>query len=422
MSTGQLSTSNQDGLLAHVSASHPPSQQMRPYDDDESPLIMCSLAKSRPACRRRGASSQQAPRLSVTSASLEPAVEEEEDDHEDEDDAEEEDEDDDEEEVDEDGVLHASSPLIDVIEQIHRVPYEEITESFRKDINQMMKYDTLVNSIRTEKRTESTPLMQQRPTAPIGQRSTSTRRMVDVAAVSNSPFASSMSRVTEKDMDRLREFVRMDRGLPLTKKEKRKLIEFRKEPAVRPKMNRASAIRTQHIRKCSHSWSSKTTFDIDASIKSREEEMMKRLKKLASLYTVSADKPLYKYNKGFELRYQANKGNPLMPSSFRDSYEAYNKPLFAMPRKLSLPRRYLWPEHRKNMISYLGFNVEAEQAPAQYQEKRIAKQRKTRKLARPPVRKTQRVLRMKPTPQPKSKKTPWNYGVFERTTKKLEYH
>lgn len=422
MSSGQSPTSNQDGLLALVSASHQPSQQMRSVDDDES-LILCSLAKSRPACRRRGydsTSSKEATRLSVSSATLEPSiVEEEENEVEEEEDAEEE----------EDEELHMiTSPVIDVIEKIQKIPYEEITESFRKDINQMMGYDTLVNSIAAHKRAESALSIRQRPSVPTSPQSGSTGRVLAASTSTNSPFryaSTTVSRVTDKDMEKLREFVRMDRGLPLTKTEKRKLVEYKKEPAVRPKMNRASAIRTQHIRKCSLSWSStkSSSFDLDASIRSREEEMMKRVKKMVARQLATAsDQPLYKYNKGFEMRYQANKGNPIMPSSFRDSYEAFNKPLFSVAGKLKLPKRYLWPEHRKNHISLLGFNIETGEAPPQYQETKIVRQKKTRKLARPPVRKTQRVLRVKPTSQPKPKKTPWNYGVFERTSKRLEHH
>lgn len=395
MSTGSLSASNQDGLLAHVG--RPASQRLRSSDDRGS-LILCSLAKSRPACRRRGCdrdSSQEPARLSVSSAALEPAIDEEE--------MVEEEEDVDEEEYEDEQPI-VSSPVDEHIE----LPYEEITESFRKDINQMMKYDTLVNSMVTDK-----SVRQQRPPTSRGSR------------VTESPVryaSTATSRVTEKDMERLREFVRMDRGLPLTRDEKRKPVQFRKEPRVRPKMNRATAIRTQHIRKCSLTWSSRSSFDLDASMSTRQQEMMKRLKKLVTRFRLSGDRPLYKYNKGFEMRYLSNKGNPLMPSSFRDSYEAYNKPLFTMPRKLSLPRRYLWPEYKKNQISYLGLRIDADAAPPQYQEKKTVKQKRTRKLARPPVRKAQRVVRVRPTLSPKPRKAPWNYGMFERTSKRLEFH
>ncbi len=298
-------------------------------------------------------------------------------------------------------------------DRVECLKYQNLSDSLKKDIIHLINYDNYAEKMVAEQQPEGTPTSPSPSPSP-SPLTPPTQKILK--KFENDPLDSAFSHsseaahnVTQKDIENLREFVRMDRGLPLMRQTKQKSIDVFREPLIRPKMNRASTIRAKYVRRPDVSLKDKVEA-ASATVKLNEEQMLARLKRLAERYKKAED-PMYKFNWGFEMRYQSNKGNPTMPSSFRHSYETYNKPLFHVPKKLELPKRYLWPPAGQHEISYLGFRMDGDLIPLQYQEKpEKAKRKKSDK--RPALRKTKRVLRRKPSP--KGKKTPWNYGMFQK--------
>ncbi|XKL68992.1 hypothetical protein PGB90_006761 [Kerria lacca] len=218
----------------------------------------------------------------------------------------------------------------------------------------------------------------------------------------------SQNELTQKDIEDLREYVRMDNGLPSKRQQQKgKSLKIREHPSITPKMNKTTIFRMQYIRK--HSTSSGTRCE-SAGCVNLEGDTSNRLKELVDYYK-KTELPFFKFNRGFQMRYQYNQGKPVIPSSFRKFYEMYNKPIFHIPKRLNLPRKYLWPiNSNKNEISYLGLQRESEITPFEYEMKEEKATAKTKKLKRKSLGKTKRI-----PPKPKSKwkgKVPWNFGKF----------
>lgn len=224
--------------------------------------------------------------------------------------------------------------------------------------------------------------------------------------------------IGNNDIEYMREVIRIDKGLPTTKEERRISIDVFQSPEVLPRPNRLSRSRYQFVRasfpRLDKFRSSHKRFSSDLAMKPAEEiweeEELRRLRELAASVKKTED-PSYKFNRVFTLRYQHNKGNPAIPDSFRQSYKRYHKPLFHMVRELQLPRRYLLPEFKKDEVSLLGLANDPIIPLTAQKTKKL--ENSYFKSKRKPVPKRGRIVRLvNVNPTATGSKIPWNYGRF----------
>lgn len=290
--------------------------------------------------------------------------------------------------------------------------YRNIPDFLKQDVNRLIEYDRLLGKLFSVSR--------QAPS----KRNQSSSEPAATSSTTQSPETSSIEQplqdLTSRDLETLCEFVRMDKGLPSTRQPVRRKID-KSKPIVQPKVNRAMILRNQHARK---------NILIKELAKSAEESVneiptdplqayldaLKRAKEAARKKLVQ---PSARSNRLFELRYQHNKGEPVMPSRFKEWYENYRKPPFQLVRHLELPKKYLLPTMPKNAVSLLGLSTDPTDfgQPLAHIQRIVTPDKRTRQKVRPKLKKKGKHILRRTRPSMRTGKRPWNYGTFRSNSR-----
>ncbi len=242
------------------------------------------------------------------------------------------------------------------------------------------------------------------------------------------------------DVEKLKEHIRLFKGLPPTLQEIRKPIDRQKPPALDPRVNRTQQRRLelQRFRLAKNLELLKKKYDEYLEEEEEEKEEVLRLMTLAAraktceeiqrdeeeedfenlkkLSIVARNNQLteFRSNRNSELRLKALRTEPIITAHFRNVFEEHGKTPFSVPRKYEYPKRYqIPPIDRKNEVWYHPFDDETD-IPLHYRRKSPPRDNRSRKeRARPPLRPGKRTMNSEW--QAKKEKTlrkrpPWHYG------------
>lgn len=304
-------------------------------------------------------------------------------------------------------------PLDDAQNTENRVEhqsYQNLPEFLKQDVDRLIKYDHLLGRLlsSTAEKISNTSLNN-------ANKAETKATVTDEVSTAINP---AVQNLTKKDLEKLCEFIRMDKGLPLAYTHLRKKIDTSK-PVTYPKLNRTTILRDEQTKKNIMVWNDATNHQeivtrspIDpltaykkAAKQAKEEAKKRRIRQ-----------PLIRGNRQYELRYQHNKGEPVMPSVFKKFYENYRKPPFRLVKRLQLPKSYLLPLIPKNAVSVLGLTSDPSDLGLSliYKKGSVKPDTRTpREKARPKLKKGKHVLR-RTKPSMRTGKRPWNYGTYRR--------
>lgn len=296
--------------------------------------------------------------------------------------------------------------------RVEHQSYQNLPEFLKQDVDRLIKYDRLLGRLlsSTGEKISNASL----------KKASKAETKATVTGEVSTGINPAAQNLTTKDLEKLCEFIRMDKGLPLAYTHRRKKIDTSK-PVTYPKLNRATILRDEQTKKNIMVWNEATnqqdivtrspvdplTVYKKAARRAREEAKKRRMLR----------QPLIRGNKQYELRYQHNKGEPVMPSVFKKFYENYRKPPFRLVKRLQLPKNYLLPLIPKNAVSVLGLISDPSDfggLSSVYRKGSVkADTRTPREKARPKLRKGKHVLR-RTKPSMRTGKRPWNYGTYRR--------
>ncbi|XKL59003.1 hypothetical protein PGB90_000019 [Kerria lacca] len=243
--------------------------------------------------------------------------------------------------------------------------------------------------------------------------------------------------ISKLEVEKLKEHIRLCKGLPLINEVPRKHIDFLKPPYPHPRSNYTHKRRIERqqyqmvknleclkekykqyiendeqedIRKLLE-LAAKTKTCVGIKYDNEFEDLM-NLKKLATIAKNHQSED-YRSNRNIELRLKALRREPIITEHFKNAFNQYGKAPFIVPKKYEYPKAYQVPKiNRKKEVWYHPFDDYVDSVPLQYQQNlQPIDKRSQKEKARPPLRPGKRTLRwdwnfnkigMKNKP-------PWNY-------------
>lgn len=240
--------------------------------------------------------------------------------------------------------------------------------------------------------------------------------------------------ISDTDLEKLRQHIRVLKGLTLTEEKTRKKIDFTSPPIISPRLNAAATLRASIHRR----WIeinlpsimkkySLTEEKVDEEltdflrkealsrsycdyIEEKENEYQENLKKLSQLAKSNED-PHFRANKNFDLRLKTAKGLPIITEDFRRAYENFEKTPFHFSKKCELKSRQLQPIDEENEMWLYPF-IEDEPIPLHRQQKpQPVDTRSAKEKTRPPVKpgKYTPLAERRSVKVPPTKKPPWRF-------------
>lgn len=244
-----------------------------------------------------------------------------------------------------------------------------------------------------------------------------------------------LKKISDNDVEKLKEHVRILKGLTLTKEKTKKNLDFLGPPVVTPRSNTAADLRT----KIQHRWLelnlkslmkkySLTEKDVDEKLyrtlrkealtrscseysDEKEIESSEDLKKL-SILMKHHEESTYRTNRNYDFRLRTIKGMPIITEHFKAWYEDYQKSPFVLSRKLIEPRVCQMPAINEDEEIWLFPFAREDLVPLHWLKKtEPVDTRSSREKARPPLKpgkRTPLAERRSIKPKP-TKKPPWHY-------------
>lgn len=247
--------------------------------------------------------------------------------------------------------------------------------------------------------------------------------------------------LADRDLDLLKEHVRLLNGLPATLQKPARRIAQLRPPRVWPRATLTSRRRAQlqqrrmvvrcggnlkrkfdeyermtksadsaHVyRQLRRHAMARTNEEMELQLEHHELRNLRALAERAKRHELLE----YRDNQGSRLRFKHIRGEPIISSNFRAAYDDYAKPPFAVPRRIRQPKVYNLPEIDKRQQIWLVPVDDDQGAPLHTQprtpdpeDKRTRKER-----ARPVVSKGRRTsaAQWKQKKGGKPKRPVWNY-------------
>lgn len=274
------------------------------------------------------------------------------------------------------------TPTTDLTGTIHspykltkRDLYENLSD---EDLQRLVRYQNLlVEMINASVFEEISPNDRSPLTSESAQRLESLPRSI---STETSTRSGNINNTVEQ---KLQDFIRMDRGLPLLSKEplKAKFELTRQPPRILPRMNKAQFMRCEFVRRAMRVNNVSSTVNLAYTTKS-------------PLKPIRDVNGAIKFNKLFELRYHYNRGRPVMPASSKKFYWNHKKLPFKIVRRVHLPKRYLLPTVPKDRITYYGIILDQQKTIPKFrshqkvEEEMNVSEKPAWQKTRPPLRKT----------------------------------
>ena len=255
-------------------------------------------------------------------------------------------------------------------------------------------------------------------------------------------------RLGDNDLSKLKEQVRILKGLPLTEdKGRRRKIDSAKPPKVPPKSTFTSCKRKelqQHrmLVRCANLKDKYREYELVKVEKEnaaeifrqlRSESMaktieqvdhefdMEELENLKNLASKAKEQEVVSFREthGSKLRYRFNRGQPIISENFRNSYDDFSKPPFTVCKDIFRPKIHQLPKIDKQRETWYVPVDDEEGIPLHRQMKSPDPEdtRSKRQRERPPVKKGKRTAPSESTTskddsKKPTKRPPWGSGLY----------
>ncbi len=247
----------------------------------------------------------------------------------------------------------------------------------------------------------------------------------------------SAGRITDTEIEKLKDIVRLDRGLRDSSSPIRKPINVH-EPSIRPRPNETSRIRMELrtfrlMRRCGNlvgqitpdqelmlTEKRKRTEDVNELLRRAKELTLEdveleteraELERLREIAVHAKEEGTFRGNVSSEMRYKHVRGEPILTSRFQETFYQYMKPPFETKviRDPLLKRRLPAIDKEKEM--WLWPVDDADDIGLSWKCDKVVEKRPSRQQLRPKLKahsKTRRTSKKSGA----EKKIPWNYGAL----------